>query len=328
MGIINLRKLLEEVTDDLFPEAHSIVSHSHQQGQIAFFTMGFRIATLFKAPEVNPITLKARSIPFFNLVNIYGRVFFFSWFGFFVAFWSWYASPPLLHDTIQKDLKLTKIDVSNSNIIALTATLLVRLATGSDRDTRSSDASFSAPFLPSYPAQRITKVNSSATNLLTVQQFFDKNVVGTANAVAAGFGNAGGGVTYFLMPSIYDSLLNRGLTPHTAWRVAFVVPGIIIVFVALCILFLCEDTPSGKRSERHTIAQANLAAHGVNATLVDAPKAGIMDKPTSSGGTASPSSMDAQEKMQFDATGERKVSRYADHEAQLTEQQMLDTARG
>merc|ERR1712230_195795 len=141
------------------------VSHSHQQGQIAFFTMGFRIATLFKAPEVSPITLKARSIPFFNLVNIYGRVFFFSWFGFFVAFWSWYAFPPLLHDTIQKDLKLTKIDVSNSNIIALTATLLVRLiadrpATGSDRDTRSSDASFSAPFLPSYPAQRITKVNS------------------------------------------------------------------------------------------------------------------------------------------------------------------------
>merc|ERR1712098_785893 len=134
MGIINLRKLLEEVTDDLFPEAHSIVSHSHQQGQIASFTMGFRIATLFKAPEVNPITQKARSIPFFNLVNIYGRVFFFSWFGFFVAFWSWYAFPPLLHDTIQKDLKLTKIDVSNSNIIALTATLLVRLIAGPSCD--------------------------------------------------------------------------------------------------------------------------------------------------------------------------------------------------
>jgi NNP family nitrate/nitrite transporter-like MFS transporter len=92
--------------------------------------MGFRIATLFKAPEVNPITQKARSIPFFNLFNVYGRVFFFSWFGFFVAFWSWYAFPPLLHDTIQKDLKLTKIDVSNSNIIALTATLLVRLIAG------------------------------------------------------------------------------------------------------------------------------------------------------------------------------------------------------
>jgi len=342
----NLRKLLEEVIDDLFPEVHTIVSHSHQQGQIASFTMGFRIATLFKAPEVNPITQKARSIPFFNLVNIYGRVFFFSWFGFFVAFWSWYAFPPLLHDTIQKDLKLTKIDVSNSNIIALTATLLVRLIAGPSCDRFGPRYTFVGCLLLGAIPTFLSGTAYNKGELFALRffigvlggsfvpcqvwstGFFDKNVVGTANAVAAGFGNAGGGVTYFLMPSIYDSLLNRGLTPHTAWRVAFVVPGIIIVFVALCILFLCEDTPSGKWSERHTIAQANLAAHGVNATLVDAPKAGIMDKPTSSGGTASPSSMDAQEKMQFDATGERKVSRYADHEAQLTEQQMLDTARG
>lgn len=51
----------------------------------------FSPSVLFKAPEVNPINHKARSIPFFNVVNMYGRVFFFSWFGFFVAFWSWYA---------------------------------------------------------------------------------------------------------------------------------------------------------------------------------------------------------------------------------------------
>lgn len=55
-----------------------------------------RLATLFQAPEVNPITHKARSIPLFNVINLYGRVFFFSWFGFFVAFWSWYAFPPLV----------------------------------------------------------------------------------------------------------------------------------------------------------------------------------------------------------------------------------------
>jgi NNP family nitrate/nitrite transporter-like MFS transporter len=51
---------------------------------------------LLKAPEVNPINLKARSIPGLNVVNIYGRVFFFSWFGFMIAFWSWYAFPPLV----------------------------------------------------------------------------------------------------------------------------------------------------------------------------------------------------------------------------------------
>lgn len=58
--------------------------------------MGFDLGMAFRAPEVNPITRKARSIPFLNPVNMYGRVFFFSWFGFFIAFWSWYAFPPLV----------------------------------------------------------------------------------------------------------------------------------------------------------------------------------------------------------------------------------------
>ena len=56
----------------------------------------YNLALLFKAPEVNPINHKARSIPGLNVINIYGRVFFFSWFGFMIAFWSWYAFPPLV----------------------------------------------------------------------------------------------------------------------------------------------------------------------------------------------------------------------------------------
>jgi len=51
--------------------------------------MGFQVATLWQAPEVNPVNHKARSIPILNPINIYGRVFFFSWFGFMIAFWSW-----------------------------------------------------------------------------------------------------------------------------------------------------------------------------------------------------------------------------------------------
>lgn len=51
--------------------------------------MAFAVSTLWKAPEVNPLNHKARSIPALNLLNLYGRVFFFSWFGFLIAFWSW-----------------------------------------------------------------------------------------------------------------------------------------------------------------------------------------------------------------------------------------------
>ncbi|KAK4940969.1 hypothetical protein LTR10_019013 [Elasticomyces elasticus] len=306
--------------------------------------MGFNPAVLFKAPEINPITHKARSIPFFNIINLYGRVFFFSWFGFFVAFWSWYAFPPLLNDIIKKDLNLTKTDVANSNIIALCATLIVRLIAGPCCDRFGPRYTFAGTLLIGAIPTFLSGTAYTRNELFALRffigilggafvpcqvwstGFFDKNIVGTANAIAAGFGNAGGGVTYFLMPAIYTSLLKRGLKPHTAWRVSFVVPGIIIIVVASCLILLCEDTPVGKWSERHRAAEENLAAHGVQAKLVDAPTGGITDK-VSNDGTNSPPSVSG-EKIQYDATGDRKTSTYADHEAQLTEQQMLDTARG
>lgn len=51
--------------------------------------MGFKVATLWQAPEINPVNGKARSIPVFNPVNVHGRVFLFAWWGFMIAFWSW-----------------------------------------------------------------------------------------------------------------------------------------------------------------------------------------------------------------------------------------------
>ena len=56
-----------------------------------------RVSLLWEAPEVNPINHKARSVPIFNVINMYGRVFFFSWWGFFIAFWSWCEYPNSRH---------------------------------------------------------------------------------------------------------------------------------------------------------------------------------------------------------------------------------------
>lgn len=50
---------------------------------------------MFAAPEINPINRKAKSVPLFNPVDKYGRVFLFSWLGFMVAFMSWYVAPDL-----------------------------------------------------------------------------------------------------------------------------------------------------------------------------------------------------------------------------------------
>ena len=54
--------------------------------------MVFKITSLWMPPKVNPVNHKAKSIPVFNPFNIYGRVFFFTSFAYFVSFWSWYVS--------------------------------------------------------------------------------------------------------------------------------------------------------------------------------------------------------------------------------------------
>lgn len=60
----------------------------------------FTFADLLRAPEINPVNRKARALPILNPVNVYGRVFFFSWFGFMVAFWAWYTFPPLVRKVL------------------------------------------------------------------------------------------------------------------------------------------------------------------------------------------------------------------------------------
>lgn len=54
------------------------------------------VRVLVRAPELNPLNHKARSVPILNPADKYGRVFFFSWLGFMIAFLSWYAFPPLV----------------------------------------------------------------------------------------------------------------------------------------------------------------------------------------------------------------------------------------
>lgn len=247
------------------------------------------VKRLFVSPEINPSTRKAKSIPVLNPFDQYGRVFFFSWLGFMVAFLSWYAFPPLLSVTIKKDLHMTQADVANSNIVALLATLLVRFIAGPLCDRYGPRLVFVGLLICGAIPTAMAGLVTGPKGLIALRffvgilggtfvpcqvwctGFFDKSIVGTANSLAGGWGNAGGGITYFLMPAIYDSLVHTsGLPSHKAWRVAYVIPFIIITFVALCMLFLCEDTPTGKWSERHLWAkESNGTTVAADGNIVD-----------------------------------------------------------
>ncbi|KAL4900352.1 hypothetical protein BDW74DRAFT_96787 [Aspergillus multicolor] len=228
------------------------------------------VKLMVASPEVNPNNRKALSIPVLNPFDTYGRVFFFSWFGFMLAFLSWYAFPPLLTVTIRDDLNMSQTQIANSNIIALLATLLVRLVCGPLCDRFGPRLVFIGLLLVGSIPTAMAGLVTTPQGLIALRffigilggtfvpcqvwctGFFDKKIVGTANSLAAGLGNAGGGITYFVMPAIFDSLVHdQGLPAHKAWRVAYVMPFILIVTAALGMLFTCDDTPTGKWSERH-----------------------------------------------------------------------------
>lgn len=155
--------------------------------------------------------------------------------------------------------------------------------------------------------------------------FYDNHVVGTANALTAGFGNAGGGITYFVMPAVFNSLVHRQhLTPHVAWRVAFVVPGILIVSVALALLLLCPDTPTGKWSERETAVADNMRRHSMIGT---AAFPGELSTEKDLGTTVDSPSLSEKDVDRKDVLP-GNPNGFADHEAHLTAEQMMDTAKG
>jgi NNP family nitrate/nitrite transporter-like MFS transporter len=226
--------------------------------------------------------------------------------------------------------------------------LLVRVVAGPACDKWGPRYTFAACLLAGAIPTALAGTVSSAPGLMTLRffigilggsfvpcqvwstGFFDKNIVGTGNALAGGWGNAGGGITYFVMPAIFDSLVNQqGLSHHVAWRVSFIVPFILITATAILMLVLCPDTPTGKWSERHLHVQQNLQAHGVDSNLVTIP-GDITDKHIKSG-TSTPNSGHTQldeKRLQEEQEIAAAKHRNRDNEAQIGETDMLAIARG
>jgi NNP family nitrate/nitrite transporter-like MFS transporter len=78
---------------------------------------------------------------------------------------------------------------------------------------------------------------------------FAPNIKGTANAVAGGWGNLGGGITNMVMPLVFATIVGFGYTKAEAWRYAMILPGIMLVVMAIIYYKFTKDTPAGNYSE-------------------------------------------------------------------------------
>ncbi|WP_172118039.1 MFS transporter [Halomonas hibernica] len=194
------------------------------------------------------------------------RAFHLSWFAFHICFFGWFGIAPLMA-VVRDDLSLTQTQIGNTIIASVAITVIVRLLIGLLCDRLGPRKTYTGLLiLGSLPVMGIGFANSFETFLLArlaigaigasfvITQYhttmmFAPNVVGTANATSAGWGNLGGGTTQILMPLIFAGMLMLGVNEALGWRLAMVVPGVVMFITGLGYWFLTQDAPDGNFSD-------------------------------------------------------------------------------
>ncbi|CAN1144985.1 High affinity nitrate transporter 2.5 [Linum perenne] len=190
------------------------------------------------------------------------RAFHLSWVSFFACFVSTFAAPPLL-PIIRDNLNLTASDIGNAGIASVSGAVFARVAMGTACDMFGPRLASAALTLLTAPAVYFTPLASSPASFLLVRFFtgfslatfvstqywmssmFSAPVVGTANGVAGGWGNLGGGATQLIMPLVFGIIRDIGATKFTAWRIAFFIPALFQTLSAFAVLIFGQDLPDG-----------------------------------------------------------------------------------
>lgn len=212
------------------------------------------------------MTNKATSIKLFSLATPQMRAFHLTWMAFFVCFFAWFACAPLM-PVIKGEFNLTMSQIANINIAAVAITILIRLIVGPLCDHYGPRKTYTGllvlgaiPVLgvamsQSYESFLFFRLGIGAVGAsFVITQYhtsvmFASKVVGTANAAAAGWGNAGGGAAQALMPLLLTAVVMLGVTESMGWRVALVVPGVLMLVMAVLYWKFTQDCPDGNYSE-------------------------------------------------------------------------------
>ena len=212
-----------------------------------------------------------RSIELTNKINTFERphmrAFHCAWFCYFMAFCIWFSVSPLLSE-IQDDLNLSKHQIWSSSIAGVGSTIFMRFVNGPLCDKYGPRIVMSIILgSASIPTCCIGLIRNG-TDLLVVRMFigisgstfvmcqywctrmFAREVVGTANAMAGGWGNLGGAVTQLMVGSVLFPLFKFVFQDsEIAWRSVCIVPAVIAMYTSYWIVGNSEDSPKGNYAD-------------------------------------------------------------------------------
>ncbi|MDP9055040.1 MAG: MFS transporter [Acidobacteriota bacterium] len=205
---------------------------------------------------------KATAIKLADFTSVPMRAFHMSWFAFFICFFGWFGLAPLM-PVIRAEFHLTKPQIGNLTIASVAITVLVRALMGFVCDRIGPRRAYTwLLILGSVPVMLVGLAHDYQTFLLfrlaigaigasfVITQYhtsvmFGPNIVGTANAATAGWGNLGGGVTQMVMPLLFAGFLSLGVDKWWGWRMAMVIPGVVMLITGIAYYFITQDTADG-----------------------------------------------------------------------------------
>jgi NNP family nitrate/nitrite transporter-like MFS transporter len=213
--------------------------------------------------------MKATKISLFSFSTPSMRAFHMTWIAFFLCFFGWFGLAPLM-PLVRADLQLTKAQVADSVIASVAGTIFARLLIGYLCDKFGPRRVYAGLLaLGALPIMGVGLAQDYTSFLIcrvliglvgasfVITQYhtsamFAPNVVGTANATTAGWGNLGGGVTQMVMPLVVVGLVGFGIVEGQAWRYAMILPGALMLVMSVLYLRYTQDSPDSKDSKAST----------------------------------------------------------------------------
>jgi len=218
----------------------------------------------------------ASKIALFSFSTPPMRVFHLTWMAFFVCFFAWFACAPLM-PVIKGEFHLSMAQIANINIAAVAITIVVRLLVGPMCDRYGPRLTYTAllalgaipvlgvAFAQSYESFLVFRLGIGAVGAsFVITQYhtsvmFAPRVVGTANAATAGWGNAGGGAAQAIMPLLMTAIVMLGVSQSLGWRLALMVPGLMMLVMAVVYYRYTQDCPQGNYAD---LRRAGIAIDG------------------------------------------------------------------
>ncbi len=209
---------------------------------------------------------KATRIDLFSLKTPQMRAFHMSWFSFFLCFFAWFGIAPLMA-VVRDEFGLTKQQIGNTIISSVAITIIARLLIGWLCDRVGPRICYTfLLMIGSIPVMAIGLSTGYESFLMfrlgigvigasfVITQYhtsvmFAPNVVGTANATSAGWGNLGGGVTQMIMPLVFAGFIGMGFLEASAWRYSMVTAGAVCFVTGIAYFFFTTDLPDGNFKE-------------------------------------------------------------------------------